>query len=507
MSKDRGHMTEKILLLTLEIIRLLTGEDYIIVRKTSEHGTDDNVPSLVVPPSYSYGTDNDLKIMDLANMIIQLLSEEVSSKFHILRVQLSLEEEKHTQSTAGSNSRSDTEGDYTVHCSHDSVKEEDEFTLDFKMLRGDALFNLQCKEEPNPTEISPDGASSSSDTEGDPSLHYPQDSTKEENGITQDFKVLAFTDVSTSDCTRQDLSVGHQSVAVETERGDVLFTAPCKEETNPTDMCPGLAIGWEAKLKCNDKFSSTVKNDTGVTRSHPGTSFRTLNLPRIMQKNSDNNLPTDMDFHDEFNLTDTAEQHRGIDFSFPHIKYGKIDPNVEKHRCRINFTNTSAFRAHQQAHRSAHQTARKHILNYICSDCGKGFHQVTHLVRHKRMHTGEKPFVCSECGSAFSQSAHLVTHKKKHTGERPFACSECGRRFTMKQTLDRHKIIHTGEKPFCCSECNKSFSTRSVLVRHQQIHKGEKTFKCPYCERRFSRNSNLIRHETIHTRERNQRRK
>ncbi|XP_063819424.1 uncharacterized protein LOC135057466 [Pseudophryne corroboree] len=90
MEHDRSQMSERILNLTLEIIYLLTGEDYTIVRKIS---VECEIPSsspivsgglsriqspITVPPPHSliHERDNDQKILELTNKIIQLLTGE-----------------------------------------------------------------------------------------------------------------------------------------------------------------------------------------------------------------------------------------------------------------------------------------------------------------------------------------------------------------------------------------------------------------------------------------------
>ncbi|XP_063808413.1 gastrula zinc finger protein XlCGF53.1-like, partial [Pseudophryne corroboree] len=90
MDKDRSHRTERIINITLEIIYLLTGEDYAIVKKTSnEFETPSSHPRvsgglsgiqspITVPPPHSltHERHNDKKILELTNKIIQLLTGE-----------------------------------------------------------------------------------------------------------------------------------------------------------------------------------------------------------------------------------------------------------------------------------------------------------------------------------------------------------------------------------------------------------------------------------------------
>ncbi|XP_072266637.1 uncharacterized protein [Pyxicephalus adspersus] len=135
---------------------------------------------------------------------------------------------------------------------------------------------------------------------------------------------------------------------------------------------------------------------------------------------------------------------------------------------------------------------------YSCSVCGKGFSQKSILDTHERVHTGERLFSCLECGKSFSRKAYLVAHRRVHTGEKPYSCLECGNCFSHKMALNRHESVHKGDKSYPCSECGKSFSWKSVLSRHQRVHTGVKPYSCSQCGKRLTRKSYLIAHEKAH---------
>ncbi|XP_063814105.1 oocyte zinc finger protein XlCOF29-like isoform X2 [Pseudophryne corroboree] len=92
MEKDRTHVAYKILNLTLEIIYLLTGEDYTVIKKSgellsvklSDHarmsgGLSRTQSPITVSPPHSLIRENhnDQKVLELTNKIIQLLTGEV----------------------------------------------------------------------------------------------------------------------------------------------------------------------------------------------------------------------------------------------------------------------------------------------------------------------------------------------------------------------------------------------------------------------------------------------
>ncbi|XP_040294311.1 gastrula zinc finger protein XlCGF66.1-like [Bufo bufo] len=105
MGKDKKRMTERILNLTLEIIYLLTGEDYTSMKTSSacvtpsscscvSGGWGRNQSPILKPPldSLIHERSNDEKILELASKIIELLTGEVPIRCQDITVYFSTEE-------------------------------------------------------------------------------------------------------------------------------------------------------------------------------------------------------------------------------------------------------------------------------------------------------------------------------------------------------------------------------------------------------------------------------
>ncbi|CAH2320964.1 oocyte zinc finger -like [Pelobates cultripes] len=451
----------------MEIIYLLTGEHYVLVKKFSDRITQNSIPCVseescrtqlpnTVPPPRSliHERNHDQKILELTNQIIELLTRE-EWDYIDGQTDVMMENRQKCISLDSPEFKNVSAAFQAV----DSVKDTNTATHD----KGKLWCVEEHQENPNiPTftshrqtedRLSPIEKFSSSiilpPTEH-PQTEYPSNIKDESTSC----KEGNLTDISTT-----------------TEQRQTEHTCTIKEES----------------ASCGE--GHLTDSDIHLIKEHAQT---VCTAPNIEEGTSTS--------CEEGNLTEY--NHRVSAYIREHNKTSSLKTNdispqkacttktYSCSECEEYFTNSSDLIQHETIHR------RKMI---VCSDCGKRFHFKSQLLRHQRTHTGEKPFSCPDCDKCFTQYSHFVLHKRTHTGEKPFLCSECGKDFISNSHLVRHKRTHTGEKPFECSYCRKCFNNKANLVKHYQIHTGEKPFSCYECSRCFTQKSDLINHLRIHT--------
>ncbi|XP_075700057.1 uncharacterized protein LOC142664692 [Rhinoderma darwinii] len=459
MDKDRNEMSRRILDFTLEIIYLLSGEEYTIVKKTSgdcttpiiheSGGWSSSQSPITEPPPHS--RIHEKKILELIYKMTELLTGEVPIRCQDVTVYFSMEE--------------------------------------WEYLEGHKDLYEEVMMEDYRPRTSQDGSSRRNPPERSPSPLYSQDCPEENHNVPENHQGEDLTNIKAKD-------------EEERMRGD----QPCKSEVE--EEIPG-GVTTENPSKISEGNFTLLLNykveDEDIMQQSSGENPITLNLhPGLHSKDLSYNFTN----HEEPStsqsqiVTTSTAQKGGKSFQCGK-QFTKISGLLTNRRihtgenpfscsdCGKCFTDKSHLVRHKRIHRGEKP--------YSCSECGKCFTYKSYLVAHERSHTGEKPYSCSECGKFFTHKSHLVTHKRNHSGEQPYSCSECGKCFTKKSNLFIHERIHTGEKPYSCSECGKCFIVKSHLVRHEKIHTGEKPYSCSECGKCFTEKSSLVKHERSHT--------
>ncbi|XP_077346357.1 uncharacterized protein LOC143989990 [Lithobates pipiens] len=555
MEEDRSHMTEKILNLTLEIIYLLTGERFPLV-KSGDHMT------ITVPPCDSLKPErhNMGKILEVTKKMMELLTGEVPIRCQDVTVYFSMEEweylEGHkdlykdvmmdnhpplTSPDGSSNgnppercprplySRDSTQEDPTIPHHHQSgnigdddivvkeeYKEEDE---EYGVMEEFSEGQKDMMEPPN-TRNPPERC---------PRPLYSRDSTQEGHTIPHCYKGEDLIDINVEVKSEEEERYVRDDQQSMEEDG---ITGTFIEEDTPTEI--STVDGREMRKTSEDclTLSPDCKvEDEDITQYSPGENPTTSNVhpaPHSVDGPSYSSYPEEpqtvrdgaiLPTEKSFSCTECGKCFSDKSSLYKHQRLHMLEKPHSCPECGKCFSVKSHLYKHQKSHTEekplscpecgkcflqksnlyTHQRSHTGDKPYSCPECGKSFPFKSSLDVHKRSHTGEKPYTCLECGKCFSMKSHLSRHQISHTGEKPYLCAECGKCFPFKSSLDVHKKSHTGEKPYSCPECGKCFPFKASLDAHKRSHTGEKPYSCPECGKCFSRKFYLYTHRRSHT--------
>ncbi|KAM4032332.1 gastrula zinc finger protein XlCGF66.1-like isoform 1-T2 [Anomaloglossus baeobatrachus] len=392
MDNER-NLTDRILDLSLKMTYLLTGEDYIMVKKITRNGEgwSKNQSHSLKPDKTHYH-----EILKLSNKITELLTDEISVRYQDITVHFSMEEweylERHKDQYEDIKMES-----YQIFTSPDESSREEPLktysnTLYTKDYPTEYQNAPQCRQATNLSRIKVEDITE-------------QDATYTD--VTQLCEEERFPkDISSDDCTKNLM-------------GNLLITPDLKYRSITEDDCEQRSSALFSTDLLFVLHSSNLSTD-------PTNHSRHLSGPSHIIKQS-----AGISGGKIFPCSECGKCFKRKSILSMHEKIHRDERPFSCLECGKGFRQKSDFIIHQRRH-----TGEK---PYSCPECGKRFIQKSILVTHLKFHTGEKPYRCPECGKGFTQRSDLVNHQLIHTGEKPFSCSECGKCFNHRSALAQHK--------------------------------------------------------------------
>ncbi|XP_068112339.1 zinc finger protein ZFP2-like isoform X2 [Hyperolius riggenbachi] len=553
MENVRSHMTERILNLTLEIIYLLTGEDYEVVKKTSGellkpsshlHGPS---PITGTPTHFLKNSKNkEKKILAVIQRITELLMGvewQYLEGHKDLYTDILMENQVPFTSPDGPSNRNPREKSTGPLYSRDCTQGDHTASHHYQGLgEMDVKFKVKAEEE---TYLS---VAQHSAEEGE-----IMRTIKEETCVWDDEQSMEEGDMMVT--IKEEVEDTYVVVNQQSLKMKEMMRTFELEKSSLHISTDGQDVGNTSEGRLISPPDYTAE-DNGVTQYSPGGNPITGNThhrlyheerspdPSNPEDYSDKSLPATPNLHLSYHKGDTATQlsddyhkyltsepnlvghetgHSWLQSWSQHVdqrlnlcsksvQYGKgLSQNGSTSECQESLTGNGFFSCtecgehfQQEECLLQHQTCHKEVnsSSWSCSDSGRCFPDKTELDNHSKVHSVEQEFFCSDCGKCFVRKESFLIHQRCHTGERPFPCSECGKCFSQKAKLITHQRHHTGDYPFACSECGKGFTQKGHLLRHQKIHTGERPYSCSFCGKTFIQKADLVKHQRSHTGER-----
>ncbi|XP_063814368.1 oocyte zinc finger protein XlCOF7.1-like isoform X2 [Pseudophryne corroboree] len=521
MDRKRSHMTETILNLTLKIIHLLTGKDYVAEKeccvcaassssRPSVSGGQTRTQSPITePPPHSliHERDKEQKILELTNKIIQLLTGEVPIRCQDVTIYLSMEEWEYVE--GHKDLYEDVLENYCPNTSLGLHQVEDPSRV---FCTSDSLLECTCEDD-SAIAVSPaSGANTTSllKNMNEEFANAPKDNTRSPPTRTLDKSVscggVTLTDTDTNKPTdrRRYTSTPVKEATVSCDGGNLtdstIYTPPDQKQYISTPIKEKSVL-----RKRDSKYIRTPTDNPPYTPVPVNEELMQYEEGPITGTGS--YTPADCR---QTQCTITGEPYNWT--ANAKAKYNAV---LEKSKSNIN-------RPYNKTGYLCLDTPQSTDKTYVCSKCGQQFTSESELTKHQTVHMQPGSFICPEYGKSVTARPNLVpppesqlaaksvphdnrrmpsSHKSvpssRETADKPFKCQQCGEGFISKFELVTHRVVHI-RRPYACPDCGRRFFSRTGLATHQKTHTGQKLFVCPTCRKSFITKAHLLLHQEIH---------
>uniref|UniRef100_A0A8C5QJ74 C2H2-type domain-containing protein n=1 Tax=Leptobrachium leishanense TaxID=445787 RepID=A0A8C5QJ74_9ANUR len=541
----RDPLSQRILDLTLEMIFLLTGEGHMVVKihemvsdssrhQISEgHGRSQSF-NTEPPPHSGIHEKNHEKILELSNQIIRLLTGEVPIRCEDVTVYLSMEEWEYVERHKELYEDVMMEDHQPVITLDKSVSGEFHAAVslwDIGCENGSEILSNNVEKDLNKTRKGRAESATSTERESlaseerhvpekeiypitEPTEYSPPD-IKEEPASCDEGNLPDSDMYEPPEHTQTQYTSTYTGAESESHgEGDISHPdiSPLPEHTQTeypsTDIKEESPTYGEGNLTNSDMYEPPERTQTECSADNNGEYVKSN--PNPVEINHSESLIESRKPDHRIYYTDPLTQnpvykgHSAPSSEMGKVSYSESDPVIHETNSREEPFPTFCGENSTPKSSLKHPHVDTEEQPFSCPECEKTFTDSIALKKHQRTHKQKKRYNCSVCGKCFKHASSFAAHKRIHTahkmihqGEKTFKCTDCEECFTQATQLEEHKSIHL-IKPFNCSVCGKCFSRASNLASHKKIHSGEKPHKCPECGKCFSRATHLSRHKVTH---------
>ncbi|XP_075692130.1 uncharacterized protein LOC142659652 isoform X2 [Rhinoderma darwinii] len=397
---NKKQLTEKILNHALGIVYLLTGEEYVVMKKNSPHSTTN------------------------------LLTGEVPIKCGDISIYFSMEEwdyiEEHKDLYKDVMVKNQQSISAVRMPSSSDLSEDD---LDCASIK-DVEEEAANEEDVEPPVLSPEILIGEVNGKIQ-SVEQPDETLKESE---EEERIIDVTDDSV---VRGTIQESPQAAGLEEEEG-TLQTTYGSQEFQKEDFTNNFS---------NDSYDMVNLLSNSVSDKHKPFSL------------DENFLPENSATWENVQIMRRTRRKQNLHSKNDYVEYETINED-QLDEFENDFSYKSCVTLHQESSTpyicgecgrcfisepSLTEHMKKHSVDkpHRCNECGREFEYRSRLIVHQRTHNGEKPHKCEECGKDFNYRSRLLVHQRKHTGVKPHKCIQCGKQFDYKSHLLRHQRTHT----------------------------------------------------------------